>query len=291
MAEEIKLSKIGELLRGNELLLTQIFGAYCTENNDIAQDFFNFLFEKEEVTVYSMVTENCVIQSEEDKDNKKAKPDFTFYTSKGLYFAENKINDTNAHKNYNNTILSYIVVKDNGKEIYKHDNVKLWKDYIANNSIMPVELKNFISAEIYYMQFPDLIEDYVKQLKSSLESVQKGIPNFSFYESKESDCYGLITRGFYIFTQRSKNEFWIGYRPSIDKMQPHLFIMVGENTAGNCNSFRFNYTYLIPRGYYSTKWYSFDIKTDKDEKTNYRNIVKAIEELERLISFTNNKNN
>ena len=29
----------------------------------------------------------------------------------------------------------------------------------------------------------------------------------------------------------------------------------------------------------------------KDEKTNYRNIVKAIEELERLISFTNNKNN
>ena len=74
-------------------------------------------------------------------------------------------------------------------------------------------------------------------------------------------------------------------------MQPHLFIMVGENTAGNCNSFRFNYTYLIPRGYYSTKWYSFDIKTDKDEKTNYRNIVKAIEELERLISFTNNKNN
>ena len=44
MAEEIKLSKIGELLRGNELLLTQIFGAYCTENNDIAQDFFNFLF-------------------------------------------------------------------------------------------------------------------------------------------------------------------------------------------------------------------------------------------------------
>ena len=61
MAEEIKLSKIGELLRGNELLLTQIFGAYCTENNDIAQDFFNFLFEKEEVTVYSMVTENCVI--------------------------------------------------------------------------------------------------------------------------------------------------------------------------------------------------------------------------------------
>ena len=71
MAEEIKLSKIGELLRGNEPLLTMVFGAYCTEHNDIAQDFFNFLFEKEDIIVYSMVTENCVIQSEEGKKKKK----------------------------------------------------------------------------------------------------------------------------------------------------------------------------------------------------------------------------
>ena len=98
MAEEIKLSKIGELLRGNEPLLTMVFGAYCTENNDIAQHFFKFLFEKEDVIVYSMVTENYVIQSEKGKNKKNARPDFTFYTSKGLFFAENKINDTNSHK-------------------------------------------------------------------------------------------------------------------------------------------------------------------------------------------------
>ena len=47
-----------------------VFGAYCTEHNDIAQDFFNFLFEKEDIIVYSMVTENCVIQSEEGKKKK-----------------------------------------------------------------------------------------------------------------------------------------------------------------------------------------------------------------------------
>ena len=288
MAEEIKLSKIGELFRGNEPLLTMVFGAYCTEHNDIAQDFFNFLFEKEDVIVYSMVTENCVIQSEEGKNKKNARPDFTFYTSKGLFFAENKINDTNPHKNYNNQNLSYIVVKD--KKNYEYDNVKYWKDYIENNNIIPDELKSFISAEIYKMEFPCFIEDNVKQLKSCLEKVEKVISDFSFCfnEIKESDYYGLSTRGFYIFTQRADKEFWIGYRPTINNEQPHLFIMVGENTAGNSPSFTFNYTYLIPRGFYSKNWYSFDIKTDKDEQPNDENIVNAIKELDNLISYTNN---
>ena len=284
MAEEIKLSKIGELLRGNEPLLTMVFGAYCTEHNDIAQDFFNFLFEKEDVIVYSMVTENYVIQSEKEKNKKNARPDFTFYTSQGFFFAENKINDTNSHKNYNNQNLSYIVVRD--KKNYKHDNVKYWKDYIENNNIIPDELKSFISAEIYKMEFPCFIEDNVKQLESCLEKVKQVISGFS--ESKESDYYGLSTRGFYIFTQRADKEFWIGYRPTINNEQPHLFIMVGENTACNSPSFTFNYTYIIPRGYYSKKWYSFDIKTEKDEQPNDDSIVNAIKELDNLISFTNN---
>ena len=64
--------------------------------------------------------------------------------------------------------------------------------------------------------------------------------------------------------------------------------MVGENTAGNSASFTFNYSYLIPRGYYSKNWYSFDIKTEKDEQPNDENIVNAIKELDNLISFTNN---
>ena len=33
-------------------------------------------------------------------------------------------------------------------------------------------------------------------------------------------------------------------------------------------------------------WYSLDIKTDKDELPNDGSIVKAIEELEKLTSFT-----
>ena len=227
------------------------------------------------------------MSSKVKKERKKnARPDFTFYTSKGLLFAENKINDTNSHKNYNNQKLSYIVVKD--KKIYEHNNVKHWKDYIENNNIIPDELKSFIAAEIYKMEFPDYIEDNVKQLESCLEKVKKVIRDFRFYESKESDCYGLSTRGFYIFTQRSDKEFWIGYRPTINNEQPHLFIMVGENTAVYDPLRVFNYTYLIPRGYYSNKWYSFDIKTEKDEQPNDDSIVNAIKELDNLISFTNN---
>ena len=64
--------------------------------------------------------------------------------------------------------------------------------------------------------------------------------------------------------------------------------MVGENTAGKSTSFNFNYTYLIPRGKYSKNWYSFDIKTNKDEQPNDEGIVNAIKELENLNSFTNN---
>ena len=64
------------------------------------------------------------------------------------------------------------------------------------------------------MEFPCFIEDNVKQLKSCLEKVEKVISGFS--ESKESDYYGLSTRGFYIFTQRADTEFWIGYRPTIN---------------------------------------------------------------------------